>query len=169
VRTLVAAAVLALALGLRLCQQNRWWQQQDAVAREIIEQEKVRLAANRPVDWIAWSSKVLNENLAEGRLTIVSVIADWDPSCHLMERMVLESPLVQRRLRKLDAVLLRADYSDCPEDVVEYLKAIKSDSVPTVVLYPSVPPYEPIVQPGVYRKEWMLDALDRASGVSNRD
>ena len=69
--------------------------------------------------WQPFSAATVENYRAQGRPVFVDFTADWCLSCQVNERIVLDRPDVQQRLRDSGLVLVRADWtrhddSDCP-------------------------------------------------------
>jgi thiol:disulfide interchange protein len=58
-----------------------------------------------------------------------------------------------------------ADYTDYPPEIDRTLKALRSNGVPVIAVFPGNSPYQPIVFRGGYTQQDLINALHRAAGV----
>jgi thiol:disulfide interchange protein len=119
---------------------------------------------NRPIEWVTYSANALDENLRAGRTVMINFTANWDLTSKMHE-LALEAPAVRRRIRALDIVPQRADYTDGSQEIEDALKALGQRVIGAVAIYRPQSPNSPIVlnQPdGWMTEEQVLEALEKA-------
>jgi thiol:disulfide interchange protein len=57
-----------------------------------------------------------------------------------------------------------ADFTEYPPEIERTIKALRSNGVPVIAIFPASAPYEPIVFRGAYTKSELITALERATG-----
>jgi thiol:disulfide interchange protein len=119
---------------------------------------------NRPIEWVTCSANALDENLRAGRMVMINFTATWDVNTRMHE-VALETPAVRRRIRALDIVPLRADYTDGSPEIEDALKALGQRVIGVVAIYRPQSPEKPLVlsvMDGWMTEQAVLDALERA-------
>jgi thiol:disulfide interchange protein DsbD len=94
-----------------------------------------------------------------GRTVLVDFSADWCFNCKVLERTILESVSVRDAIQEAGAAQFYADYTDYPAEIDDTIKALKSNGVPVVAIFPGDRPYEPIVFRGGYTTAGLIEAL----------
>jgi thiol:disulfide interchange protein/DsbC/DsbD-like thiol-disulfide interchange protein len=107
-------------------------------------------------------AKLQNVAVEAGRTVLVDFSADWCFNCKVLERTVLESVPVRDAIQEAGAAQLYADYTDYPPEIDDTIKALKSNGVPVVAIFPGDRPYEPIVFRGGYTTAGLIEALKSA-------
>jgi suppressor for copper-sensitivity B len=131
-----------------------------ASASALVQQ---RLAAIDSGEYQAFSLDKLQRFAAEeGRTVLVDFTADWCLTCQVFEAAVLHSDPVEKALAAQDVVTMKADYTDKPENLARVLRALDSNGVPVVAVFPGNDPYRPFVFRGGYTKAGILTALRQA-------
>jgi len=110
--------------------------------------------------WQPFTPARLAELRAQHRPVFIDFTASWCLSCQVNERLILDRPEVQQRLRDSGAALLRADWTDQNPAITEELASLGRSGVPTYVLYPPDPSAPPHVLPEVLTPGIVLDALN---------
>jgi thiol:disulfide interchange protein DsbD len=118
--------------------------------------------ASGPIDWQAFSDESLNQALQNKKTVLVDFTADWCLTCKVNEKTVLDSTPVVDKLKSLNIVTLRADWTNRNPEISALLKKFGRFGVPLYVIFPADKPNEPIVLPEVITQGIMLDALDKA-------
>jgi thiol:disulfide interchange protein len=127
-----------------------------------------RLAAIDSGEYQAFSlAKLQRFAAAEKKTVLVDFTADWCLTCQVFEAAVLQSEPVEQALAKQDVVTMKADYTDKPEHLARVLRALGSNGVPVVAVFPGNDPYRPFVFRGGYTKAGILSALRHAQGPPN--
>ncbi len=112
--------------------------------------------------WEDWAPGKAEALAAAGRVVYVDFTARWCVTCQTNKAAVFSSARVRGRLRELDAVLLRADWTHQDPAITQALAAFGRSAVPFNLVYgPGTP--EPIVLPELLTPAIVLDALERAA------
>lgn len=135
-----------------------------AAASALVQQ---RLALIDSVDYQAFSlSKLQRFASEEGRTVLVDFTADWCATCKVFEATVLHSEPVEKALADQEVVTMKADYTDKPEHLTRVLRALDSNGVPVIAIFPGNDPYRPYVFKGGYTQDGILTALRQAEEAS---
>jgi thiol:disulfide interchange protein DsbD len=114
------------------------------------------------IAWVPYDAARLAELRAEGRPVFVDFTAAWCLSCKVNERVALSAPSVQSRLRELDIVAMKGDWTRGDPEITRALESFGRNGVPLYVLYPRGTGAEPELLPSILTPEIVLDALNRA-------
>ncbi|MFY9938144.1 MAG: thioredoxin family protein, partial [Silvibacterium sp.] len=147
--TAVAVLVLAAAVALPVT----------AVRRSGAS--PVAAATTRDTQWTAFTPEVVAKYRSEGRPVFVDFTASWCLSCQVNERVVLNRPDVQERMKTSGVALVRADWTRHDEVIAQTLASLGRDGVPTYALYPADPQAPPILLPEVLTQGIVFNALDQ--------
>jgi thiol:disulfide interchange protein/DsbC/DsbD-like thiol-disulfide interchange protein len=122
-------------------------------------------AKDTRVDWQPFSlSKLQQVAVEEGRTVLVDFSADWCITCKALEKTVLHNERVQRAIADSGAVTMYGDYTDYPPEIERTIRALKSNGVPVIAIFPGDRPYEPIVFRDGYTAHGLIAALQQATG-----
>jgi thiol:disulfide interchange protein len=111
--------------------------------------------------WESFTPATVEKYRAQGRPVFVDFTADWCLSCQVNERVVLNRPDVQERLKTSGVALVRADWTRHDEVIAQTLASLGRDGVPTYALYPADPQAPPILLPEVLTQGIVFNALDQ--------
>lgn len=115
--------------------------------------------------WQPFSLERLKKVAVDGRQTVlVDFSADWCFNCKVLEQTILHTEEVSRAIAKSGAVTMYADFTDYPPEIERTIRALRSNGVPVIAVFPGDAPYEPIVFRGGYTKQGLIDALVKATG-----
>lgn len=98
----------------------------------------------------------------EGRTVIVDFSAEWCYNCKFFERAVLHTKPVEEAIARSGATTMYGDYTKYPPEIDDTIRALHSNGVPVIAIFPGNAPYDPIVFRGGYTSEKLIAALDRA-------
>jgi thiol:disulfide interchange protein DsbD len=115
------------------------------------------------IHWKRWSSAAVAAARAAGQPVLVNFTADWCLTCKANKRIALEIPSVRAKLKAINAIALKADYTRTPDDITDELNRYGRAGVPLVLIYPKDAAKAPIVLPEVLTPNTVLSALDRAA------
>ncbi|HYC57050.1 MAG TPA: thioredoxin family protein [Candidatus Binatia bacterium] len=115
------------------------------------------------VAWTPYDAGRLAELRAQGRPVFVDFTADWCLSCKVNERVALQSPAVQSRLRELDVVAMKGDWTRGDPEVTRALQSFGRNGVPLYVLYPRGEGSQPVLLPSILTPDIVLQALSGAA------
>ncbi|GAB4316132.1 MAG: thioredoxin family protein [Candidatus Sumerlaeia bacterium] len=114
------------------------------------------------IEWEAFSPQALDRYRGDNRLIFVDFTADWCLTCKTNEKLVLETSEVRRKLREVNAVALKADFTRQDPEIRRLLEHFGRSGVPLYVIYPP-DGAEPIVLPEVITRQLVLDKLSEAA------
>ncbi len=116
------------------------------------------------VAWERFDRVALFNHLAEGRVVLVDVTADWCLTCQVNKAMVLERGAVARVLSEEGVVPMQADWTRPDPAIGRYLSGFGRFGIPFNVVYgPGAPSGIPL--PELLSERTVLEALERAAGT----
>jgi thiol:disulfide interchange protein len=126
-----------------------------------------RIASERPeTAWQPFSlEKLKRVAVDDGKTVLVDFSAEWCLNCKFFEKTVLHTEPVKQAIARFGAVPMYADFTDYPPEIDRTLKALRSNGVPVIAVFPGNAPYQPIVFRGSYSQQDLINALQRAAGV----
>ncbi|TWT67740.1 Thiol:disulfide interchange protein DsbD precursor [Posidoniimonas polymericola] len=114
-------------------------------------------------EWQAFSLAKLNQvAVEEGKTVLVDFGADWCANCQVLEKTVLHTPPVEQAIKTNRIVTMFADNTKYPPEIEQTLKALRSNGVPVIAIFPGGAPYEPIVFRGIYTQGDLTAAIEEA-------
>ena len=114
--------------------------------------------------WQPWSRDAVEKARAAGRPVLVDFTAKWCATCQVNKRTSIEIDRVRAKLKEINAVALRADYTGYDEKISEEIQRFNRRAIPLVVVFPKDPAREPIVLPeGYLTPNMVLNALTEAA------
>lgn len=117
------------------------------------------------INWEPFDLYLLNRYLAQGRAVLLDFTADWCLTCKVNERTVLSSKPVIDKIRALNMVTMRADWTTQNPEITQLLNKFQRSGVPLYVILPAHHANEPIVLPEILTESILLDELDKS--ISN--
>jgi thiol:disulfide interchange protein DsbD len=111
-------------------------------------------------DWVPFTPDVVEKYRAQGRPVLVDFTASWCLSCQVNERVVLDRPDVQQRLRESGVALVKADWTRHDEAIGQALEALGRSGIPAYALYPATPGAPVELLPEVLTPGIVYSALD---------
>lgn len=113
--------------------------------------------------WQPFEPHRIAKLVAEGRVVVVNITADWCITCKVNQRLVLASGPVRARLGDPGVVAMRGDWTSPDEAIARYLARFGRYGIPFDAVYgPGMPDGEAL--PELLSEEIVLGALDRAGG-----
>jgi suppressor for copper-sensitivity B len=105
------------------------------------------------------------ETLAkQGKTVVLDFTANWCPTCQVNSRFVINSEEVNEAIKRHNAILMVADWSDYGDEIKRALVTLTaSDSLPVLVVFPGGRPGEPIILRDLLTKRRLIDAIREAS------
>lgn len=114
--------------------------------------------------WRDFSLAQLHEEaVQQGNTVLVDFGADWCANCQVLEKTVLHTEPVEEAIRRADVVTMFADNTNYPPEIEQTLRALNSNGVPVIAIFPGGAPYEPIVFRGMYTQNQLVEAIEQAS------
>lgn len=112
--------------------------------------------------WAAFDEGAIPALVADGRVVLVNISAEWCITCKVNESLVLTADPVTRKLSELDAVAMMGDWTR-PSDVISrYLARFGRYGIPFDAVYgPGTPSGEAL--PELLTVDIVLAALERAA------
>jgi thiol:disulfide interchange protein len=131
---------------------------------DVMQPRYADRAAAGDIAWQPFSLEKLNElAVKEGRTVLVDFSAEWCVNCKVLEAAVLHTEAVEQAIAAAGAVTMYADYTDYPPEIERTIRALKSNGVPVIAIFPGARPHEPIVFRGSYTKRALIAALASAA------
>ena len=117
-------------------------------------------AKSSGLTWEPFTPAAVEKYRSEGKPVFVDFTASWCLSCQVNERVVLNTPDVQKRLKDSGVVLMRADWTQHDEVIAQTLAQLGRSGVPTYALYPGSASEAPKLLPEVLTSGIVFEALD---------
>ena len=92
--------------------------------------------------------------------------AAWCLTCQVNERVAFENPQVRKKFKELNAVLMKADWTNRNSEITDLLASFGKNSIPFYVVYPQNPRKTPIILPELITPGIVLKALEEAHSPS---
>lgn len=156
--TLVCLGLLAGAYGVILEGQLHWRNPVGNAAGAAVYKD-----TPDGLEWRPWSPAAVEDARRSGQVVLVDFTAKWCPNCRSNKKFAIDIPSVRGRMRQLNAIALRADYTDRDPRITEELKRYGRAGVPMVLVFPVDPTRPPLVLPELLTPGIVLEALDRAA------
>lgn len=119
-------------------------------------------AVENGIVWQPFTVPALNAELSAGKTVFLDFTADWCQTCHVNEKTVLNSDAVRDKLKALNVVTMRADWTRQDPEITKLLSKFGRAGVPLYVVFPAGKPGSPIVLPEVITIDLVTGALDKA-------
>jgi thiol:disulfide interchange protein DsbD len=110
-----------------------------------------------------WSPEAVQKAREEGHPVLVDFTADWCLTCRVNAETSLEITAVSNKLKDVNAVAFRADYTHFPDNITAELNRHNRAGVPLVLVFPKDTNAEPYVLPEVLTPGIVLDKLAAAA------
>ncbi len=131
-------------------------------APQVVESASAHVADERGIQWQPFDLQTLNSSLAAGKTVFVDFTADWCLTCKANEQAVINTQPVIDKLRALNVVTIKADWTKQDESISRLLSKFGRSGVPLYVIFPGTRPTEPIVLPEIITRGLVLKKLDEA-------
>jgi thiol:disulfide interchange protein DsbD len=153
----VVVVLLAVACGYALEVELNWRHPAAASAG-------TRAAvAEGELDWQPWSAEAVAAARSAGRVVLVDFTAKWCVTCQVNKKTSINIPSAKNRLRELNALLLRGDFTRQDPVIAAELQRFNRAGVPLVLVYPRDASKPPLVLPEVLTPGIVLEALKEAA------
>jgi thiol:disulfide interchange protein len=122
----------------------------------VFHNNKIAQANSEALKWQVWSPTLESKLIEEERWILVDFTAAWCLTCQVNKHVFMDEEVIAR-LKELDVVLLKADWTNRDENITFRLAQFGRNGVPFNVIYP--PGQDPIVLPALLTDQAVLDAL----------
>jgi suppressor for copper-sensitivity B len=113
--------------------------------------------------WRPFDEVQIPKLVAEGRVVIVDVTADWCITCRANEKLVLDRAPVVTALGRDDVVAMKADWTRPSDRIAAYLARFGRYGIPFGVVYGPAAPHG-IPLPEILTSGSVMAALSAAQG-----
>jgi suppressor for copper-sensitivity B len=167
VAALMLAALVVLGAGRRLAAPLRVGAVALLVIASVAASAVWTATDSAPADaatagkWQAFDQEKLAAAVAEGKVVVVDVTADWCLTCKLNKRAVLDRDPVAARLAAPDVVALVADWTRPDDRIAAYLASFGRYGIPFNAVYGPGAPHG-IALPELLIDQAVLDAIAKA-------
>ncbi|MEE8189505.1 MAG: thioredoxin family protein, partial [Kiloniellales bacterium] len=101
--------------------------------------------------------------IADGKVVLVDVTADWCITCQVNKKLVLDRDPVRARLDGDDVVTMRGDWTLPNDEIAQYLESFGRYGIPFDAVYgPAMPDGQAL--PELLSADSVIEALERAAG-----
>ena len=126
-------------------------------------------SASGGIQWKPFSLATLESDLKQNRTVFIDFTADWCLTCKVNERTVMSDNSVIEKFKTVNAVAVRADWTNRNPDITRLLAKFGRSGVPLYVIFPAGKPNAPIVLPEVITSGMVIEALDRAAAAPSAE
>lgn len=113
--------------------------------------------------WEPWSPAAVTAARAAGRPVLVDFTADWCLTCRVNAQTSLEIDSVRAKLKAINAVALKGDYTHFPKEITAELTRYNRAGLPLVLVYPKDANAPPFVLPEILTPGIVLEKLEAAA------
>jgi thiol:disulfide interchange protein len=113
--------------------------------------------------WQPFAIDKLESSVNAGKTVLVDCTASWCLTCQVNESTVLNNQAVVERLKKMNVVLLKADWTNQDLAITQFLRKFGRSGVPMYVIFPAKSPANPILLPEIITVPLVLQKLEEAS------
>lgn len=117
---------------------------------------------NGEIKWVDFSLNELANQQKADRTIFIDFTADWCLTCKANEKTVINTAPVIEKLKALDAVPMKADWTAQDPDIFKLLQKFGRSGVPAYVIYPAGKPNNPILLPEVITQAIVIEGLEKA-------
>lgn len=114
------------------------------------------------IQWQAWQAGLPEELSAQGYTVYVDFTATWCLTCQSNKATVLETTLIRGKLRELNVIPIKADFTKYDPAILAELRKYDRNGVPLNIIFPAGNPTDVIVLPAFLTRQAVTDALEKA-------
>ncbi len=114
------------------------------------------------IKWQQWSPEAVEQAVQAGKTVFVDFTASYCTGCKANKALAINTPQVRQKLKELDIVTFRGDFSFGDETIFETLQKFDRAGVPLNLIYPAARPDQPIVLRPSLTKTYLLQKLEQA-------
>jgi thiol:disulfide interchange protein DsbD len=118
------------------------------------------------IDWQVWSADAVQKARKDGHVVLVDFTAKTCANCRWNKAVAIEVSETRAKLKQIDAVAFKADYTDEDPVIGKELQSYGRAGVPLVLAFPKDVSKPAIVLPPALTKSIVLRALDEAAGTN---
>jgi thiol:disulfide interchange protein DsbD len=119
-------------------------------------------ASSSGLSWQPFSIDALDKQLSAHKTVFLDFTADWCLNCKANEKAVLDSAQVVAKLKALNVITMKADWTKQNPTITKLLKKFGRSGVPLYVIFPADKADDPIVLPEIVTPSIVLNGLDKA-------
>jgi thiol:disulfide interchange protein len=123
--------------------------------------DKVATLPNE-INWLPFNVSELEKALGKDKTVMLDFTAEWCLTCKVNERTVLDSAPVVEKLKALNVVTMKADWTTQDPQITALLSKFSRPGVPLYVIFPAGKPTQPIVLPEVITPDLVREKLAEA-------
>lgn len=112
------------------------------------------------IKWQPFTVDALNKELSQGKTVFLDFTANWCLTCKVNETTVIDSKEVREKLKALNAVTMKADWTRQDPDITKLLSKFGRSGVPLYVIFPAGKADQPIVLPEVITVGIVMEKLN---------
>lgn len=161
--TIYPIAIAIVGLAFYFCVYTRpelaLWDKQPAA----VQAATTTASAGDDLRWEPFSINALNRRLAENKMIFLDFTAAWCLTCQANEQTVLRNKEVVDKLKALNVVTMKADWTKQDPEITNLLAKFNRSGVPLYVVFPAGKVNSPIVLPEVITPSIVIDKLTQAA------
>lgn len=85
--------------------------------------------------WVKFDLSKVNELVADDKVVVIDITADWCITCKLNKSLVLESGEVVAKLKSTDIVAMRGDLTKPDEEILNFMRSHNRYGIPFNIVY----------------------------------
>jgi len=111
--------------------------------------------------WKKFNPDNILPKVAEGKIVLIDITADWCLTCKVNKVLVLDSEIIRNYVNRNKVIAMRADWTNSDPLITAFLKRFLRYGIPfNIVFGPKVP--QGIILPELLTKNTVLSALKKA-------
>jgi thiol:disulfide interchange protein len=130
----------------------------DNIAQDSVKNNQISQSGE--IQWETYSFEKLQLSLGAGRPVFIDFTAAWCLSCQVNERLAFTSTEVAEKIRSLDMVMLKADWTNRDENITRALAGYGRNSVPLYVIHTEPDLTKKVILPEIISASILLDYLN---------
>ena len=150
-------ALLVVAMSFYLCYAS-------LPGYGLMLQDNTPIASNQTsgIEWKPYTQADLEKAVAANKTVMLDFTADWCLTCKANEKAVLQSEPVVSKLKALNVVTMKVDFTKQDAATLKFLNKFGRSGVPLYVIFPAKNATAPIVLPEVITQDLVVEKLAAA-------